>query len=141
GPVQYALRPRLEEPSDVRNCVQDECAVRAVNAVELNVRIVYPEIAAFADQMLEQRNHRTFAEVIGILLEREANDSDTVDVEVEHGLNGSAQMRFVAGQGRFEQGKLQIKARGAIIQGAQILGQAGAAECESGLQICRRNIE
>jgi hypothetical protein len=50
-------------------------------------------------------------------------------------------MAFVAGQSGFEQGQLEIKAAGAIDEGAEIFGQAGAAEGEAGFQIGSRGVE
>ena len=44
-----------------------------VNLIHLDVRIVNPKIASLADKMLQHPDHWAFAQIVGVLLERQAD--------------------------------------------------------------------
>ena len=61
--------------------------------------------------------------------------------KIERQRDGAVQLGVVGGQHGFEQRQLQVQARGAVDQGAQILRQAGAAEGEAGLEVGARDVQ
>src|ERR1051325_9208703 len=135
GPGQKRFERSIEEPANVRNRRKDEVSVAAVNAVEPDVRIVNPNVSALADEVLEEGDHGALAQVVRVLLEREPDHADPRRRDVEHGLNGATKMLRVARQHRTEHRQMKIHPSGAIVEGAQILGQTGSAEREPGLQV------
>ena len=63
------------------------------------------------------------------------------DGQVESEGDGALELRVIGGQHRFQQREFEIEPRGAVDQGAQIFGQAGAAEGEARLEVGGRDIE
>ena len=67
--------------------------------------------------------------------------ADAPGGKIEHRRRGSPQVLVVAGQDRAQHRQLHIQTSGAIVQRPQILRQAGAAECKTGLEISLGDIE
>src|SRR5258707_5161114 len=56
-PPEHFLYRRTQQAANVRDRLQYEIAVTAVNSIELNVRIENLYVASLADELLEQRDN------------------------------------------------------------------------------------
>jgi len=94
-PLQDGFRPGFQQPADVRNRGQDEIPVASVNLIQTNMRIVDSNVAAFPQELLQQRNHGTFPQIVGVFLERESNYADPLSRKVQDLLNSPVQVSLV----------------------------------------------
>ena len=99
GPGKHFFQARVEQTADVRNRVQDELLVAAVDLIHPDLRIEHTQAAAFADERFEQRHHRALAQVVGVLLEGEAEDADALGGKIEHAADGARQVLGVCRAG------------------------------------------
>src|SRR5207245_6082122 len=102
-------------------------------------RIVGAHAGAGRDQVVDQREARRLAHVVGVGLEREPPDGDALaaqlvveavaDLEAEHVL-----LRFVHFLDRAEEAQRLARLLGAALQGFHVLWKARAAEADAGIQ-------
>ena len=74
--IQYCVDSIHHEPGNVRNTVQDEVAVGADQASHFYVAVENTQVVTFADQVLDDLNHRTFAQIVGSRFETESEDTN-----------------------------------------------------------------
>src|SRR5262245_15687299 len=74
GPPRHLVEVVVDQSGNVRNRRQNETAVRAIDCVQIDVRIKHPDVPAFANKLFKKRDNWAFAKVVCVLLEREAED-------------------------------------------------------------------
>ncbi len=108
---------------------------------QAHVAVVDAQLVALADQPLGELDHRALAQVIGAGLEGEAEQADALAALVDHRLHAALELARVARQDRAEDRQRDVERFRLVEQRAQVLGQAGAAERKTRLQVGRRQIE
>ena len=101
GPLQHLFEAGFQQICDVRNRCQHEPLIAAVDLLQPDVGIVNADLAALADQMLEQRYDRALAQIVGVFLECQSKHADVFGRQIHHLLDGPLQMPAVAGQDGF----------------------------------------
>ena len=91
--------------------------------------------------MLRDLNHRAFAQVIRVALERQPEQGHPALGQALGLLDELGQVRLVAGQQAVDQRQLHAAAPAFVRQCADVLGQARAAERVAGPQVVRRQVE
>src|SRR5579884_3733709 len=76
GPSERLFQAAVEQLADVGDDLQNEAPVRAVDGVQLDMRVEHANVAALADQLLEHGHHRALAQVIRVFLEGQADYAD-----------------------------------------------------------------
>lgn len=97
------------------------------------MRIVDANLPSFANEDLQHRDHRTLTHIVGVLLERQADDADVSLGSVEQKADRSTQMLVIAGERGFQQRQPEIAHARAVEERAQVLGETRAAKRESRL--------
>lgn len=97
GPIKDFFDVGLEEAADVGNLLENKISIAAVDFFEADVGIEDAQIAAFADELFEQRNDGAFAQIVSIFFEGETEDTETFGGKIEHVVNGAREVAFVAG--------------------------------------------
>src|SRR5580700_11193906 len=64
GSCEQLLGPIQQEPTDVRNMIQNVLAIRTHEARKLDVTVIHRELVPLADQLLRERDHRAFAQIV-----------------------------------------------------------------------------
>jgi hypothetical protein len=141
GPVDHRIHIRHHQPSHMRNRIQNELPIAAVNLVQLNMWIEDPHLPALPDQVFDQRHHRALAQIVRVLLERQPKHSQLYVPERQHLFDCPLQMRLVARHHMLQQWKIQIQPRSPVCQRAQILRQTRPSERKPRLQIGRRYVQ
>ena len=126
---------------DVRQPLVDVGAVAPDQAAERDVRIADPQRQPFADQRLGQRHERAFAQVVAAALEAQAEQRDAALAALEHDVHDAGDVRVVAGDDTPEERRREVSILGDVVERAQILRQARAAEAEAGREIPLRDVE
>ena len=101
-PFQQVFQFGFEQIGDVRDSGQHKSLVAAVNLLQPDMRIVDPDLATLADQVLQQRNHRTFAQVVGVFFERQTEYAEPCAWQIHHSLGRPPQVLVVARQDRLK---------------------------------------
>src|SRR5258708_31786351 len=124
----------------MRYMVENVVAIRPMNTRETDVLVVYPEVESLAYQPLGQLHHRALAHIVRTRLEADAEHADLLAAFFDHGLHPALDLLLVARQDRRKDRERNIERFRLVQQGAQILGQARAAERKARLQVVRREI-
>src|SRR4029077_8105622 len=119
----------------------DVATVRTSQSSDGHVGIEDPHIASLPDEGLDQRDDGAFAEIVRSGFEREADYSNLPFPRREHRIYRSANLLLVRRENRGEQRNREVGSACSVSQGAQILGQAGAAEGEARTQICLGDVQ
>ena len=94
-------------------------------------------LEATPEELLDERDHRRLAEVVGPRLEGEAEDADALASRGGHEVEGARDLQLVAGERPAEHGGLDVERPCTVGQAAQVLREAGAAEGEARLEVGR----
>ena len=78
----------------MRDRVEKVIAVCAVNAVEADVRVVNADVAAFADEVFEHRDHGAFAQIVRIFLESQSQHADPSCGRIQNRVHRTLQLRL-----------------------------------------------
>ena len=81
----------------------EKTQVASIYLVDLNVGIINADRPSLGQHLLEQRNHRTLAQVIRVFLKGEPKHADALCRQVLSCANGALQVLLIARQHRFEQ--------------------------------------
>ena len=125
----------------MRHVLLDEALVGPQQPRQVHLGVVHAQLVAFADEHLSQRDERAFAQIVGAGLEAQADEADLALASGHHLVESQVEVRLVAGQDGIQHGQLHVALLGQVRRGAQVLGQAAAAEGEAGLEVSLADVE
>src|SRR6185436_12050756 len=123
------------------NLALNVLAVGAEDARQFDLFVVDRKLVTFAQQQLDQRNGRAFAQVVCASLEAQAENADLLLTSLRDQLGGTFDLQAIADQQRIEQRRFQVERTRLVGQRAYILWQTRTAEGEAGLQVVRRQVQ
>src|SRR6185369_7074383 len=123
------------------NHLFDVLAVGTDQSSQGDVLIQNLDMTAFPEQPFDQLYLRALTQIVGARFETQPQHGDPTFAAVLHQFLGAVQMGLIAGKDRLKQRKLQVEFFGAVVQSANILGEAGSAKSETWLQIGSGNVE
>src|SRR6202020_300404 len=74
--IQHCVDSIHHQPRDVWNTVEDEVAVCANQAGHVHVLVEDAQVVALSDQVLDNLNHRTLAQIVRACLEAESQNTN-----------------------------------------------------------------
>ena len=136
-------RPDLvaHQRCDVWDLLLDVATVGSAEPRDRDAPVQDPDLAPLPDQSLDQRDHRALPEVVGGVLEGQADDTHPPSSRGQHGLHAPANLHHVGRQDRLQQRKRDFGGPGGMEQRPEVLGQAGAAEREARPEVRLRHVE
>src|SRR5207253_10478083 len=96
---------------------------------------------ALADQRLDERDHRAFAEIIGGGLERETHDAHASLPGPEDRPHGAANLALVRWKDRGEEREREVGLPAGVEQRPKVLWQTRPPECKAGTQVRLGDVE
>src|SRR5512147_1808295 len=106
-PTERVFEAGIEQPGDMGNRVEQKPLIAAVDLIEGDVRIEHPHGTSLTDQLLQQRHHRAFAQVVGILLKSQSEKADALGRSVEYGLDRALELMLVTGEHCLQERELE----------------------------------
>src|ERR1019366_4522362 len=107
----------------------------------IHILVIDAQVVAFADEALDDFNHRAFAQIVRSRFKAEAQDPDSRVPLFHNELLAPSNLHFIARQNGSENRQMQIVHFRLIGQCAKIFGQTRASECKTGQQISGRDVE
>src|SRR3982751_372777 len=77
-PLQHVLPRFGKQPADMGKAIDNIAAITAINGFELNMRVEDADVLALPRPLLDGGNDGTFAQIVRILLEGEAEHADAL---------------------------------------------------------------
>src|SRR5690349_4391590 len=100
GMLEQLVGVLAQQRRDVGHLGFDVALVGADEAGHRDVAVEDPYVQAAPDQGFDQRDHGTLAQVVGVRLERQPCNADSLAAEREHSLDGREDSLFVGRQDR-----------------------------------------
>src|SRR4030095_5717529 len=85
-PRQEVFKLLVQQLANVRDAGQKEVAIAAIDLIELDMRIEDAQLPALTEQMLEQKHHRAFPEIVRVFLESQAENTDSLRTRLQNHL-------------------------------------------------------
>ncbi len=121
--------------------VLDITTVGADQLRQLHVGVMDMQIDPLADQLLRQGHQRAFTQIVSATFKTQADHGDPAFAAAQDELQRVVDLMLIAGDHAGQHRHVHVLLLGDIQQGTQILGQAGAAEGETGAQVSGRDVE
>src|SRR3989441_1479490 len=141
GLVDEVVDGVAEQRRKMWNLFLDVFLVRADQFREKHILVVDAELASLAEQLLGEDDDRALAQVVGARLEAETEQADLLLARFHDLVERLLDLQLVARQNLRDDRQLDVHFLRAVLQRADILWEARAAECEARLQVVGREVQ
>src|ERR1700722_15734768 len=139
--IQHCVDSVHHKPGNMRNTGQDEVAVGTDQASHLYVAVENTQVVTFADQVLDDLDHRTFAQIVGSRFETESKNTNFPLALFGYQSQSFGHLQLIAGEDCIHDREVQIVHFGFVGQGSKVFGQAGTAERETRHQVSGGDVQ